>query len=206
MTQSELSKLLKTANNQFQSDYPLLLLLCRTGMRIGEAIALKWEDLDFNNRFITVRRAINSLRNIDTPKGAKTRKVDMSLQLKMELEQLLLKRKIQKLENGWKEVPKWVFINACGKTLDKNNWRNRVFNKVVEAAGLRKIRIHDLRHTFASLLIQAGESLAYVKDQLGHHSIQVTVDIYGHLVPGGNKDAVDRLDDLFSVIAESAIP
>ena len=55
--------------------------------------------------------------------------------------------------------------------------------------------MHDIRHTYASLLIQAGEFLAYVRDQLGHHSISVTVDIYGHLTPGGNKDAVDRLDD-----------
>ena len=57
------------------------------------------------------------------------------------------------------------------------------------------MRIHDLRHTFASLLIHNGESLAYVKDQLGHHSIQITVETYGHLVPGGNRHAVDRLDD-----------
>jgi integrase len=63
-------------------------------------------------------------------------------------------------------------------------------------AGLRQVRIHDLRHTFASLLIQQGESLAYVKDQLGHHSIRITVDTYGHLVPGGNRQAVDKLDGL----------
>ena len=61
--------------------------------------------------------------------------------------------------------------------------------------GLRKIHPHILRHTYASLLIQAGESLAYIRDQLGHHSIKVTVDIYGHLAPQGNKAAVDRLDD-----------
>ncbi len=60
---------------------------------------------------------------------------------------------------------------------------------------MRQIRIHDLRHTFASLLIAQGESLAYVRDQLGHHSIKMTVDIYGHLVPGTNKQAVDRLDE-----------
>jgi integrase len=64
---------------------------------------------------------------------------------------------------------------------------------VLKKAGLRHIRLHDLRHTFAS---QNGESLAYVQEQLGHHSIQITVDIYGHLVPGGNRQAVDRLDDL----------
>ena len=52
-----------------------------------------------------------------------------------------------------------------------------------------------LRHTFASLLIQQGESLTYVRDQMGHRSIAVTIDIYGHLVPGGNRTAVDRLDN-----------
>ena len=60
---------------------------------------------------------------------------------------------------------------------------------------IRSIRIHDIRHTYASLLLQMGESMLYVRDQLGHSSIRITVDVYGHLVPGGNKEAVDRLDD-----------
>lgn len=89
----------------------------------------------------------------------------------------------------------WVFTNEKGGMLDGDNWRSRVFYKALEKAKLRKFRIHDVRHTYASLLIQAGESLAYVRDQLGHHSIKVTVDIYGHLVPGANRAAVDRLDD-----------
>ena len=57
------------------------------------------------------------------------------------------------------------------------------------------MRVHDLRHSYAALLIQAGESLANIRDQLGHHSIKVMVDIYGHLAPEGNQAAVDRLDD-----------
>ena len=65
----------------------------------------------------------------------------------------------------------------------------------LERVDLRRDRIHDLRHTYASLLIQAGVSLAYIRDQLGHHSIKVTVDIYGQLAPEGNKEAVDKLDD-----------
>ena len=74
------------------------------------------------------------------------------------------------------------------------DFERRVFHKALEKAGLRRIRFHDLRHTFASRLLQNGESIVYVKDQLGHHSIKVTVDVYGHLVPGANKAAVDRLD------------
>src|SRR5213078_929233 len=70
-----------------------------------------------------------------------------------------------------------------------------MFYRVLGKAGLRRVRIHDLRHSFASRLIANGESLAYVRDQMGHSSIQVTVDIYGHLVPGSNKQAVDRLDE-----------
>ena len=61
-------------------------------------------------------------------------------------------------------------------------------------AGIRKIRLHDLRHTFGSLLIQNGASIVYVKEQMGHSSIQVTVDIYGHLIPGANVSFVDTLD------------
>ena len=69
-----------------------------------------------------------------------------------------------------------------------------MFYRLLEKAGVRQVRLHDLRHTYASLLIQQGESLAYVQKQLGHSSIQVTVDIYGHLIPGANRAAVDRLD------------
>ena len=77
---------------------------------------------------------------------------------------------------------------------DVRSSSRRIFHRLLVKARLRRIRFHDLRHTFASRLIQNGESLAYVKKQMGHHSIKVTVDIYGKLVPGANKAAVDRLD------------
>ena len=66
---------------------------------------------------------------------------------------------------------------------------------LVKRAAVRYRKPHALRHAFASLLIQKGESLAYVRDQMGHHSITITVDTYGHLVPGANKPAVDKLDN-----------
>ena len=95
---------------------------------------------------------------------------------------------------GGNPEPPWVLLTPTGHPVDGDNLRRRVFYRLLEQAGLRKIRLHDLRHTYASLLIQQGESLAYVQQQLGHSSVQVTVDVYGHLIPGANRAAVDRLD------------
>ena len=78
--------------------------------------------------------------------------------------------------------------------MEPSNLR-KLFNRLLTDAKLRRVRFHDLRHSFASMLLQNGEPLTYVKEQMGHSSIKVTVDIYGHLVPGGNRQAVDRLDD-----------
>ena len=86
-----------------------------------------------------------------------------------------------------------VFPSKAGTVLDQSNVTNYQFLPCLERAGLRRFRFHDLRHTFGSLLIQDGASLAYVKDQMGHSSIQVTVDIYGHLIPGADIAWVDRL-------------
>jgi integrase len=97
------------------------------------------------------------------------------------------------LAKGWGALP-WVFTSGEGKPLRQANFGRRVFLPLLKKAGLRHVRFHALRHSFASRLIQNGESLAYVKEQLGHASITITVDTYGHLIPGANKAAVDRLD------------
>ena len=69
------------------------------------------------------------------------------------------------------------------------------FAKICRKLKILDFRFHDLRHTFASLLLQQGESLHYVKEQMGHASIQTTVDVYGHIVPWSNRNAVNKLDD-----------
>ena len=118
----------------------------------------------------------------------------MSAQLTTTLRSLLAIRKAETLKKGWGTVPDWVFCTESGGAFDGDNLRHRVFYKLLEKAELRRVRLHDLRHTFASLLLQNGESPVYVKEQMGYSSIQVTVDIYGHLIPGANRQAVDRLD------------
>jgi len=83
-----------------------------------------------------------------------------------------------------------------GSFIDVNNWRRRVFNKALDKAGLRKIRIHDLRHTYATLRLAKGDNIGDVSNQLGHHSPKLTWDIYYHWMPGKKKAEVDALDDV----------
>jgi len=202
LTREEARSLLDMVEEHHPRYYPFFLCALRTGMRLGELLALEWGDIDFRGGFIEVRRGYVR-GQITTPKNGKTRRIDMSRQLSENLKALLVERKKDALAKGWGEVPEQVFVNEQGGIIHEANLRNRVFFKALAKAGMRRIRIHDLRHTFASLLIQNGESLAYVKEQLGHHSIQITVDIYGHLVPGANRQAVDRLDDDFQSLRAS---
>jgi integrase len=195
LTKEETALLLDTAAQHWPKDYPLVLLLFRTGVRIGEAMALKWADVDFNSRFIHVQRGLSRMK-IQTPKSGKTRRVDMSPQL---AEALLAHRKECKekgLALGFGDAPEYVFTNEKGTFIDVNNWRRRVFNKALEKAKLRRIRIHDARHTYATLRLSKGDNITDVSKQLGHCSVKLTLDIYNHWLPGGKKSEVDALDDV----------
>lgn len=193
-TREEVPILLETCREQYPGHYALILLLVRAGLRIGEALALQWGDIDFNGRFADVRQTWSNGR-LTITKGNRRRRVDLSLHLAETLKALLVERKKETLRKGWGEVPEWVFISHGGTRLFRGNVYERIWLNVLRKAGLRQARLHDLRHTYASLLIQQGAPLAYVKEQLGHSSIKITVDTYGHLVPGGNRAEVDRLDD-----------
>jgi integrase len=89
-----------------------------------------------------------------------------------------------------------VFRPPEGAILDPDNLYHRVFLPVLAKAGIREIRLHGLRHTFGSLLFQNGASIVYVKEEIGHSPIQVTVDMYGHLIPGANVCFFYRLDQV----------
>ena len=193
-TQEELKKLLDTAKINFTKHYPMFLTLARTGIRLGECTGLQWKDIDFENRFINIERGF-SKGKIETPKSGQSRKVDMSLQLTDVLKKVLRQRKIDTSKKGWGNLPEWVFVTEEGKPCYEN-YPRRIFYKVIEKAGLRKIRLHDIRHTYATLRITKGDNVADVSKQLGHHSVKFTMDIYYHWIPGGNKNEVDGLDDV----------
>jgi integrase len=196
-TAGELTTLLTTAEQQMPEHYPLILTLARTGLRLGEALALKREDLDFHQGHLWVRRTWGR-RSIGTPKTGKARRVDMSRQLQSALQGHLSLRAAEAAVAG-RPDSMWLFPDPQSRD-DREPLTPLLFYKSVwwslmRRSGLRYRKPHTLRHTFASLLLQNGESVTYVRDQLGHSSIRMTVDTYGHLVPGANRQAVDRLDD-----------
>jgi integrase len=194
LTQKELKLLLDKVQKHYSEHYPLFLLLARTGVRIGEALGLQWGDIDFNGRFINLKRSL-SRGKITTLKGKRGRRVDMSLQLAEVLKAHLVKSQEKRLKLGLGNHPGYVFTNRLGGRVDVTNWRRRVFWKAVEKARLRRIRIHDLRHTYASLRISKGDNIADVSNQLGHFSETFTMKIYYHWIPGKKKAEVDELDD-----------
>jgi integrase len=196
MTREELAKFLQTAALPMYERwvYILFLVLARTGMRLGEALALQWSDLDLTRREIRIARALSGGR-VETPKSGHGRPVDMSEQLAAVLWSERVGRSTVPIHGAIFDVAERIFTTRTRKPLDRNNV-GRVFARILRRAGLpTHFSPHSLRHTYASLLLQQGESPAYVQRQLGHGSIKLTVDTYGSWLPMGNKAAVDRLDD-----------
>ncbi len=196
LTREELKVLINAVNEHFPEHYPLFLLLARTGVRIGEALGLQWGDIDFNSRFINLQRSL-SRGKITTLKGKRSRRVDMSLQLTEALMKHLTRSKAKGMKLGLGDNPKYVFTDTKGGFIALNNWRKRVFWKALKMAKLRKIRIHDLRHTYATIRISKNDNIADVSNQLGHFSETFTMKIYYHWMPGKKKSEVDELDDSY---------
>jgi integrase len=200
LTAKEAHEFLEAAKIVCLEYYPLFLTALRAGLRRGELVALQWGDVQFGrddddaNRFIVVQHNYVR-REHTTTKSKKSRRVDLARDLKRSLLELRDRRLLEAFLKGKQDISgDLVFPSPDGLILDPDNLYHRYFQPVLTRAGLRKIRLHDLRHTFGSLLIQNGASIVYVKEQMGHSSIQVTVDIYGHLIPGANVSFVDSLD------------
>jgi len=175
--------------------YPLMLCALRTGMRLGELKALKWKDLNFKNRQLEVKRSCHRGR-IGGTKTGKRRRVDMTPHLTETLKMLLTSQKKLALKNGH-QFPPWVFANKKGKIFCEASFKNAL-NRCLDAANLRKIRIHDLRHTYSTIRLMRGHNVGDVSYQLGHASIKMTLDTYTHWMPGKFKSEIDDLDNIKS--------
>lgn len=193
---SEIHEFLNHVSSEF---YPFFLTAILTGMRRGELLALQRGDIDWHNGQIHVRRALYKGRFV-TPKSRKAlRAIDMAPTLAHTLEGHLLRAPESPLD--------LVFCARAGKPLDPDNLIKREFLPALERAGLRRIRFHDLRHTYASLLVNNWENIKYISEQMGHASVQITLDRYSHLFPNVRREAVMRLErSLFPAPRADAVP
>jgi len=207
LTREEIALLLTTAQQRAPRYYPAILTACRTGVRLGELLALQWADLNLAGRYLEVRRNFTH-GQLTTPKNGESRRVDLSKALCQVLTDLYTERQLEAAANHWTALSPWIFTTETGERLDGDHLRKQVFYALLTAAGLSRCRWHDLRHSYARLLLEDGTPLTYVKAQLGHSSIQITADLYGTWIPSGDRTAVDRLDqqpeDKSSGGAESA--
>ena len=183
--------------------YAFMLVAITTGVRIGELLAMRWENVDWRQSQYFVKEALKR-KNEVSPREFGPPKTEESVALvdltPVCLDALREQRRLQaaeKLKAGEDYQDQYlIFATSTGGPLDEKNVTNRVFRPALEAAGIRtSLRFQDLRHTCASLLIDQGENPKYIQKQMRHASIDITFDTYGHLFPESNQEAARRLDE-----------
>jgi len=194
LTESESLLLLEQAKTFLNGAYyPSILCALRTGLRIGEIQALKWRDIDFDKRLIEVKRSFRKGRMTDT-KNHKRRRVDMTMHLTETFKAHRTAQKRAALEAG-KPFSEFVFTGTRNEMLNRISFKNAL-NRCSQRAGLRQIRTHALRHSYATIRLMRGHNVGDVSYQLGHSSIKITYDVYAHWMPGQFKSEVDELDNM----------
>jgi len=189
-TREQLAAFLANAHPRW---YPYFLLLARTGVRLGESLALEVSDVLFTEGAIIISKAI-SRGTVQLPKDGESRQVDMSSQLSGVLKAMIAERRARYFAMG-KPMPALLFPTENGTPMNPAHILRAIERTLRKANLAMHFSVHCFRHTFASQLLQMGVSPAYVQRQLGHSSIAMTVDIYGKWLPAGNREAVDRLDE-----------
>ena len=169
--------------------YPIFLTALYTGMRRSEILGLEWRDIDFNKKTITIRRSVIEVKGKVTPQNStknnsSNRKIFMSDELANELRNLRKKR-AKHIENHNNRDynssrTNLVFEWPDGRMI-RPSYVSHHFKKLLKLNGLPDVRFHDLRHTFATILLEKGINPKVVSEMLGHSSIRVTMDIYSHV-------------------------
>jgi integrase len=177
-------------------DHALWALLLTAGLRPGEALALKWSDLD-GHRLRVQRSLARETRQLDEPKTARGRRVVVLPPSMLRLLQQHRRRQAgERLTAGaaWQDLD-LIFATPRGEPL---HWHRiaRRFARLLRVAHLPRIRPYDLRHTCATLLLAAGENVKVVSERLGHASAALTLDVYSHVLPDMQQRAAEKLESL----------
>ncbi len=182
---SEINAFIKATEDQ--KYHTLFRLAIMSGARQGELLGLKWSDVIWKDSQIHIQRTFNNQAWYKPKTKASNRKIDLGPSMMAELK----KWKIACPPNNLN----LMFPNESGRPINHNNLVNRYYVPALEKAEIEIIRFHDLRHTYASLLIRQGENPKYIQKQMGHSKVSTTLDIYAHLFSKVNQEAACRLEN-----------
>jgi len=180
----------------------LLTLALTTGMRRGELLALRWSDVDLEQGSIHVRHTVDHIPRygyVETE--PKTKKAQRLIMLPSFVVDALKQHRIEQQEQRLKAGDNWQDLNLVFTGLHGNylnpRYLPKMFSKVLMEAGLPHIRFHDLRHSAATILLSMGVQLKVVQEILGHSTIVMTADIYSHVLPSIQKEAMEKWEQQF---------
>ena len=164
----------------------MFTLAVMAGLRQGELLGLKWDDVLWESNQIHVQRSYNNNAWYMPKSATSNRLVDIGPQLVSILWQWSVM--CLKTDLGL------IFPSKSGDPLHYSNVVRRFFHPALKKAGLPIIRFHDLRHTFASLLVDQGENIKYIQTQMGHSKPDVTLNVYAHLLKPSNPESASKLE------------
>ena len=184
----------------------LWALLATTGMRRSEVLGLPWQDIDLDAKRLAVRQTLVSVDGRPELGPPKSRHGVRTIDLDDRTTALLRRHQRQQEHDRHAAGPAWpslglVFVHPDGRWLHPD-WVGERFRRITAVAGLPAIRLHDLRHTHATLLLRWGYNPKVVSERLGHHSVAFTLDTYAHVVPGMQQEAAEEFGNLFPVVEE----
>jgi len=211
--QEEVRLLMEKVQDELPHWRVFISLALATGMRRGELLGLEWGAVDLDNGVIHIEQTINKTRSgteIKEPKYNSKRLISLPASIVEELKTYKLHclEERMKLQHKWKEKKhNWLFFNEYGTHFypdTPTRWWNRFLNRINkeleenEKKPMKKIRLHDLRHTSATLLIAQNVHAKIISERLGHKKISTTMDIYGHALPVADREASEKLNDIFT--------
>ncbi|WP_029423282.1 site-specific integrase [Alicyclobacillus macrosporangiidus] len=200
-TPAEVARFLAESRDMEPGYWIAWVLAVYTGMRQAEILGLKWSDIDWTLGYLRVDRTLKYVRGEPVFQDPKTERSRRSIALSSDtMEALRWHRQQQdrvRLQMGDAyDDQDMVLATAYGRPLSQNTLAH-VWQRLLAKIDVPRIRFHDLRHTHASLLLQQGVQAKVVSERLGHSTITTTLDTYTHVVPVLQKEAAERLDELF---------
>ncbi len=176
--------------------YALFALALGTGMRQGELLGSRWDDIDFEREQITVRHSLAEVQSKFILKEPKSKRSRRTMKLPSFVVEALREHKLAMEKEG--HGSPFCFVTKAGTHISKSNLVRQVFHPIMKDAKLTRVKFHALRHSHASALLQAGASIKAVSQRLGHSTVELTLRVYFHLLPDADESLAEMAHKIFN--------